>query len=92
MNLNKCSRCGSFFMASGSVCPNCETKDQEDINKLKNFFEDNSTNIALDMLAIETGVSEKNFSRLYAENAKNEYFANYNLEAGILKYEPKISL
>ena len=92
MNLNKCSRCGSFFMANASVCPNCESKDQEDINKLKNFFEDNSTNIALDMLAIETGVSEKNFSRLYAENSKNEYFANYNLEAGILKYEPKISL
>ena len=92
MNLNKCSRCGSFFMANSSVCPKCETKDMEDINKLKNFFEDNSTNIALDTIAIETGVSEKNFSRLFSENSKTDFFANYNLEEGILKYEPKINL
>ena len=38
MQLNKCSRCGCFFMTNDSVCPNCKPKDMCDMNKLKSFF------------------------------------------------------
>ena len=36
MNLNKCERCGCFFASKNSVCPNCESKDENDITQLNN--------------------------------------------------------
>ena len=37
MNLNRCERCGSFFASKNSVCPNCQSKDEHEINHLKTF-------------------------------------------------------
>ena len=44
MQFNKCSRCGSFFVSSGDVCPNCAPKDKFEMNKLQNFLEDSDIN------------------------------------------------
>ena len=27
MEFNRCSRCGSFYVSEGNVCPNCSKKD-----------------------------------------------------------------
>ena len=27
MEFNRCSRCGSFYISEGNVCPKCSTKD-----------------------------------------------------------------
>ena len=40
MELNKCTRCGCFYVSSNDVCPTCEQKDVAEIDKLKNFLED----------------------------------------------------
>ena len=39
MQFNKCCRCGAFFISSGDVCPNCSTKDNFEMQKLKNFLD-----------------------------------------------------
>ena len=41
MELNKCKRCGAFFVSSNYVCPNCEPKDNAEIFKLKTFLAEN---------------------------------------------------
>ncbi len=35
MELNKCTRCGCFYVSSNDVCPTCEQKDVAEIDKLK---------------------------------------------------------
>ena len=49
MNLNRCERCGSFFASKNSVCPNCQSKDEHEINHLKTFLSeaDSLTNLGL---------------------------------------------
>ena len=64
MNLNKCERCGCFFASTNSVCPNCESKDEHDINQLKNFLSESDTSVTVESLAFSTGVSLKNVNRL----------------------------
>ena len=64
MNFNKCSRCGCFFMNSSSVCPNCAPKDELEMNRLKNFIEENSSeNYTIDAIISSTGSSAKNLNR-----------------------------
>lgn len=63
MNLNKCERCGSFFVSKNSVCPNCESKDQNEINQLKNFLSEADSAVTVEALAESTGVSLKNVNR-----------------------------
>ena len=36
MELNKCVRCGSFYISKDDVCPNCLEKDNNEIHNLKN--------------------------------------------------------
>lgn len=67
MNFNKCNRCGCFFMTDSSVCPNCQPKDQYEMNQLKNFFEENTNQINIDNLSASTGISVKNLNRFLAE-------------------------
>ncbi len=73
MNFNKCSRCGCFFMADSSVCPNCEEKDQFEMSHLKNFLEENTSQINIDNLSASTGISVKNLNRFLAQ----EQFSNF---------------
>jgi len=52
MQLNRCGRCGSFFMANGDVCPNCQPKDLYEISRLKNFLEDASPNSSIEEIEL----------------------------------------
>ena len=64
MNLNKCNRCGCFFASATDVCPKCESKDENDINQLKNFLsESDGSAISVEDLSLSTGVSLKNVNR-----------------------------
>lgn len=63
MNLNKCERCGCFFASANSVCPNCKSKDANDINQLKKFLGESDTSVTVESLAFSTGVSLKNLNR-----------------------------
>ena len=63
MNLNKCERCGCFFATQNSVCPNCQSKDESNINQLKTFLSEADSSVTVESLAISTGISLKNVNR-----------------------------
>ena len=69
MNLNKCERCGCFFSAKNSVCPNCQAKDVNDINCLKKFLSEQEAHISVENLSYGAGVSVKNINR-YLQDKK----------------------
>lgn len=68
MELNKCSRCGSFFISSGNVCPACNQKDSADIVKLENYMKEFNMPENMDEISYNTGISVKNLNRHFAEN------------------------
>lgn len=73
MNLNKCSRCGCFFVSDNSVCPNCQTKDQYEMSQLKNFLQENTSQINVDNLSISTGISVKNINRFLFQDQFSDF-------------------
>ena len=79
MEINRCKRCGAFFMAASSVCPNCEIKDSSEISKLKTFLSENNCPDSLETLAVSTGISEKNLNRFL----EGEDFSTYAETLGI---------
>lgn len=68
MELSKCSRCGSFFISSGNVCPACNQKDSADIVKLENYMKEFNMPENIDEISYNTGISVKNLNRHFAEN------------------------
>lgn len=62
MELNKCGRCGAFFMASGNICPKCAPKDAFELSTLKNYIDENGFS-SIDNVSIETGITVKNLNR-----------------------------
>ena len=76
MNLNRCCRCGCFFVSDNSVCPNCAQKDQYEMNHLKNFLEENPNSININDLANSTGISSKNLDRFLAQ----KQFSDFNTQ------------
>lgn len=64
MDFNKCKRCGCFYITEGDTCPSCQTKDNNDISALNNYFiEHDNASIRIDELSSATGISVKNLSR-----------------------------
>lgn len=80
MNLNKCERCGCFFIVENAVCPNCQTKDNNEISQLKNFLAENDSNISIEELSLSTGISVKNVNRFL----KNTDIRNTFLGLGLV--------
>ena len=76
MDLNKCSRCGSFYVSNNNVCPKCMGKENLEINTFKNYIEENGLNNSIDFIASETGISQKNINRFLALDD----FKKYNFE------------
>ena len=76
MNFNKFCLFGCFFVSNNSVCPNCEKKDQYEMNQLKNFLEENTNQININDLANSTGISSKNLNRFLAQ----EQFSDFNTQ------------
>lgn len=68
MELNKCKRCGAFFVSSNSVCPNCEPKDTLELSKLKGFLAENDCPSSIEALAFNTGISVKNLNRFLEQD------------------------
>lgn len=79
MNLSKCERCGCFFATANAVCPNCQSKDENDINQLKNFLNDADTIVTVDDLSSATGVSLKNVNRFLQNKELYTTFTNLGL-------------
>ncbi len=81
MNLNKCERCGCFFASKSSVCPNCESKDENDINQLMNFLNESDTSVTVESLAFSTGISLKNVNRLLKDKDLYTTLTNLGLNS-----------
>ena len=62
MDLNKCSRCGSFHTNPGDVCPKCASKDNLELSTFKSFVEENGF-ASVDTVATQTGIAQKNINR-----------------------------
>ena len=81
MEFNRCSRCGSFYVTEGNVCPKCSTKDGFEFSTFKSYVEENGLTNSLDTISGETGISVKNLNRFLGydefKNYKNE-FKNIN--------------
>lgn len=63
MEFNRCSRCGSFYVSQGNVCPKCSTKDEFEFSTFKVFVQENGLNDSLDSISGQTGISVKNLNR-----------------------------
>jgi len=74
MNLNKCARCGCFYITAQDVCPKCIVKDNYEIAKLQEFIEENGIPTNVEGLCDSTNISIKNMQR-YLEK---EQFAPLN--------------
>ena len=37
MEFNRCSRCGSFYVSAGNVCPKCSQKDGFEFSTFKTY-------------------------------------------------------
>lgn len=91
MNFNKCERCGCFFATDNSTCPSCSTKDNIEMNTLKNYIinnsisEDITTNVSA--ISNDTGITVKNLNRFL----DNKSFAS-GIETIIKNNNTKINL
>ena len=63
MEFNRCSRCGSFYVSAGNVCPKCSAKDGVEFSNFVNYVQENGLNDSLDTISGQIGVSVKNLNR-----------------------------
>ena len=63
MEFNRCSRCGSFYVAQGNVCPKCSAKDGMEFSNFINYIQENGLDDSLDKISGQIGVSVKNLNR-----------------------------
>ena len=63
MELNRCSRCGNFYIAEGNVCPKCSTKDNLEFQNFKTYVQENGFENSLNIISNDTGISVKNLNR-----------------------------
>ncbi len=85
MELNKCTRCGSFYLSEGNVCPNCEAKDNLEFSNFKNYIQENGLDCNIDEIAGKTGISVKNINRFLGYEGLGEYsdkLGNISLKSG----------
>lgn len=82
MEFKKCARCGCFFASNDNVCYNCLTKERFEINKFKNYIEENNfSNIdSLNSLSVGTGISEKNLNRFLGYEDFSKVAGQLNLK------------
>ncbi len=83
MNLNKCCRCGCFYVAKGDICPNCQPKDFNEINKLKSYLEINYSPNSIECISANTGISFKNLNRFLSKDEFSKIANNFNNSGNI---------
>lgn len=82
MEFKKCPRCGSFFHSDMEVCQKCQSNENLDIEKLKNYFEENSNSgeYTIQDISVQTGISSLNLNRYLISDEFSGYIKNGNLE------------
>ena len=73
MEFNKCSRCGSFFVSEGNVCPKKKKKDGVEFSTFKSYLQQNGFENSLDTISNQTGISVKNLNRFIGYPEFKEY-------------------
>ena len=73
MELNRCNRCGNFYISEGNVCPKCSTKDDAEFSTFKTYVQENGLDNPLYTIASETGISVKNINRFLGYEEFQEY-------------------
>lgn len=84
MEFKKCERCGCFFTTSDNVCQNCMPRDNFELSKLRNYFDENANSNSIQDISVNTGISVKNLNRYLCENEFSEISnqLNFNIEQG----------
>lgn len=80
MYFKKCMRCGCFFSSSESICSNCASKDESDINRLKDYFENTTEISSVYDISANTGISSKNLTRFLETPDFTNYVKTYKLK------------
>lgn len=70
MELNKCNRCGAFYVNGGDVCPKCAGKDNLELDSFKSYIQENGIS-SIDTMATQTGISQKNVIRFLGYQGVN---------------------
>ena len=78
MELNRCSRCGNFYVSSGNVCPKCSTKDGVEFSTFKSYIKENGFENSLNTISTETGISVKNLNRFLGYEEIKDYQKELN--------------
>lgn len=73
MELNRCSRCGSFYVAEGNVCPKCSAKDGFEFSTFKSYVQENGFENSLNTVSNDTGISVKNLNRFVSYPEFQDY-------------------
>ena len=73
MEFNRCSRCGSFYVTDGEVCPRCSHKDNFEFSTFKQYIQENGFEESLDNISSEIGISVKNLNRFVNYEGFQEY-------------------
>ena len=80
MEFNRCSRCGSFYVSNGNVCPRCSKKDGVEFSTFKEYVTENGFGQSLDTISGETGITVKNLNRYLGyeeiQNLQKEFKEN----------------
>ncbi len=65
MDFRKCPRCGSFYHSDCEVCQNCKTNENLDVQKLRNYFEENGVGMdtTVQEISVQTGINSRNLNR-----------------------------
>ena len=80
MELNKCSRCGNFYVSNTNVCPKCSAKDNFEFSNFKSYVQENGFENSLNTISNETGITVKNLNRFL----EYEDFQNFQKTLGNL--------
>lgn len=78
MELNRCSRCGNFYVAEGNVCPKCSTKDGFEFSTFKSYVQENGFENSLNTISNDTGISVKNLNRFLGYQEFQDYQKELN--------------
>lgn len=63
MEFKRCERCGCFFVSNNNICGKCMPKDENEITRLKTYFEGDNIGASLDEISNNTGITVKNLNR-----------------------------
>ena len=78
MDLNRCSRCGNFYVAQGNVCPKCSTKDGFEFSTFKSYVNENGLENSLNNISNDTGITVRNLNRFMGYQEFQDYQAGVN--------------